>query len=56
MKPMAICLIGGVVVSTALTLFVVPCFYLLTDKLRKRDDVRARTKEAFAKVGDGKLA
>jgi len=50
MKPMAICLIGGVFVSTLLTLFVVPCFYVLTDKLRKRDEVQARTKEAFIAV------
>jgi hydrophobe/amphiphile efflux-1 (HAE1) family protein len=52
MKPMAICLIGGVFVSTALTLVVVPCFYLVTDKLRKRDEVRAKTKEAFIAVGN----
>ncbi|WP_413289051.1 efflux RND transporter permease subunit [Bdellovibrio sp. HCB337] len=56
MKPMAICLIGGVLVSTVLTLFVVPCFYLLVDKIRKRDEVRAKTKEAFASVGDENLA
>ncbi|PCO43128.1 hypothetical protein CQA20_29455, partial [Klebsiella pneumoniae] len=35
MKPMAICLIGGVLLSTVLTLFVVPCFYLLLDRFRK---------------------
>lgn len=56
MKPMAICLIGGVFVSTILTLFVVPCFYLLVDKIRRRDEVRAKTKEAFAAVGDENLA
>jgi HAE1 family hydrophobic/amphiphilic exporter-1 len=55
MKPMAICLIGGVLVSTALTLFVVPCFYLIMDKFRKRDEVRAKTKEAFVAVGDENL-
>ncbi|MGZ3795692.1 MAG: efflux RND transporter permease subunit [Pseudobdellovibrionaceae bacterium] len=48
MKPMALCLIGGVIVSTILTLFVVPCFYLVMDKLRTRDEVRAKTKAAFA--------
>ncbi len=56
MKPMAICLIGGVLVSTGLTLFVVPCFYLIMDKFRKRDEVRAKTKEAFIAVGDENLA
>jgi HAE1 family hydrophobic/amphiphilic exporter-1 len=55
MKPMAICLIGGVLVSTALTLFVVPCSYLLLDRFKKRDEVRARTKEAFAAVGNEAL-
>jgi len=55
MKPMAICLIGGVLVSTILTLFVVPCFYLLMDRFRRRDEVRARTKEAFIAVGDENL-
>lgn len=51
MRPMAICLIGGVFVSTALTLFVVPCIYSLLDKFRKRDEVREQTKRAFAAVG-----
>ncbi|WP_374032254.1 efflux RND transporter permease subunit [Bdellovibrio bacteriovorus] len=52
MRPMAICLIGGVVVSTALTLFVVPAVYLLMDKFKKRDEVREKTKQAFAAVGE----
>lgn len=52
MRPMAICLIGGVLVSTVLTLFVVPCVYLLLDKFRRRDDVREQTKKAFAHVGN----
>ncbi|HEY8270806.1 MAG TPA: efflux RND transporter permease subunit [Pseudobdellovibrionaceae bacterium] len=52
MKPMAVCLIGGVIVSTVLTLFVVPCFYLVIDKFRTRDEVRTKTKQAFATVGD----
>jgi HAE1 family hydrophobic/amphiphilic exporter-1 len=55
MKPMALCLIGGVLVSTVLTLYVVPCFYLLIDRFRKRDEVRERTKEAFIAVGDEAL-
>ena len=55
MRPMAICLIGGVLVSTALTLFVVPCIYSLLDKFRKRDEIREKTKQAFAAVGDEAL-
>lgn len=55
MRPMALCLIGGVVVSTILTLFVVPCFYLLMDRFRNRDEMRAKTKEAFISVGNENL-
>ncbi len=33
--PMALAVIGGVIVSTVLTLFVVPCAYELFDRLRK---------------------
>jgi hydrophobe/amphiphile efflux-1 (HAE1) family protein len=55
MRPMAITLIGGVIVSTVLTLFVVPCGYVLMDKFRKRDVVRAKTKDAFAAVGNEAL-
>jgi hydrophobe/amphiphile efflux-1 (HAE1) family protein len=54
-KPMAITLIGGVFVSTLLTLYVVPCVYLLMDHFRRRDTARARVKEAFADVGDEAL-
>jgi len=55
MRPMAICLIGGVIVSTALTLFVVPVVYSLVDRFRKRDEVKEKTKQAFAAVGDEAL-
>ncbi|MEN0058058.1 MAG: efflux RND transporter permease subunit [Bdellovibrio sp.] len=55
MRPMAICLIGGVLVSTALTLFVVPAVYLLMDKFKTRDTVREKTKQAFAAVGNEAL-
>ncbi|MDD5456187.1 MAG: efflux RND transporter permease subunit [Candidatus Margulisbacteria bacterium] len=34
--PMAVAVIGGVLVSTLLTLFVVPCFYSLTNKDKKK--------------------
>ncbi len=55
-KPMAITLIGGVLVSTLLTLFVVPCAYLLMDKWRKRDSSRAEISQAFGKVGEAEVA
>lgn len=55
MRPMALCLIGGVLVSTVLTLFVVPCVYSLMDRFRKRDEVREKTKRAFEAVGDEAL-
>jgi len=35
-QPMAIAIIGGLIVSTALSLLVVPCFYLVADRLRTR--------------------
>jgi hydrophobe/amphiphile efflux-1 (HAE1) family protein len=34
--PMAVAVVGGVVVSTAMTLFVVPCFYLAAERARAR--------------------
>jgi multidrug efflux pump len=43
-QPMAIAIIGGLVVSTALSLLVVPCFYLVADRLRTR--LLRRTKAA----------
>jgi HAE1 family hydrophobic/amphiphilic exporter-1 len=55
MKPMAITLIGGVFVSTVLTLFVVPCIYSLLDVFRKRGEVRKKTKRAFEAVGNEAL-
>lgn len=55
MRPMAICLIGGVLVSTVLTLFVVPCAYSLFDKFKIRGLVQEKTKEAFAAVGNEAL-
>jgi len=33
--PMALAVIGGVIVSTFLTLFVVPCVYSLLDRFNK---------------------
>ena len=54
-KPMAVTLIGGVLVSTLLTLYVVPVAYDLMDRFRKRDTARERIKEAFHQVGNEAL-
>lgn len=54
-RPMAITLIGGVLVSTLLTLFVVPVAYSLMDRLRRRDTSRANIKKAFLEVGNEAL-
>ncbi|WP_413557375.1 efflux RND transporter permease subunit [Bdellovibrio sp. HCB209] len=51
-KPMAITLIGGVLVSTILTLYVVPVTYSLVDRFRKRDTRQKDVREAFLHVGD----
>ncbi len=40
--PMAVCVIGGVIVSTVLTIFVVPCAYSLFSHLerkKKKEDI-----------------
>ena len=34
--PMAVAVIGGVIVSTALSLLVVPCFYVVADRMKER--------------------
>jgi HAE1 family hydrophobic/amphiphilic exporter-1 len=49
-KPMAITIIGGVLLSTVLTLFVVPCFYLMTERFRKTHKLNKEIKMAFEKV------
>lgn len=51
-KPMAVTIIGGVTLSTVLTLYVVPCVYLLFDKLRKRDENRKAIRAAFEALGE----
>ncbi len=35
-SPMAIAVLGGLVVSTVLSLLVVPAFYVVTDRLKQR--------------------
>ncbi len=49
-RPMAVALIGGVFVSTLLTLVAVPCVYSLLDRFRRRDKVALETKHAFATI------
>jgi multidrug efflux pump len=44
--PMAIAVIGGLVLSTALSLLVVPAFYVVSDKLKMGLKKRAKTGEA----------
>ncbi len=48
--PMAVAVIGGVLVSTVLTLLVVPCAYRLFARLGKRDEDRVETRKAFEDV------
>ena len=47
--PMADAIIGGLILSTALSLFVVPAFYVLTDRAKQRWG-RGKEKEAAAPV------
>src|SRR5690606_25490039 len=49
--PMAIAVIGGLIVSTALSLLVVPAFYLLTDRLRRRRTAPAASPEVQVTAG-----
>jgi HAE1 family hydrophobic/amphiphilic exporter-1 len=49
-KSMAIGLIGGVLASTFLTLFVVPIVYLLLDYFKNASEEAKKVREAFARV------
>ena len=49
--PMAVSIIGGVSVSTFLTLFVVPCVYELFSRIQKRAENKHEILQAFANVG-----
>lgn len=50
--PMAISIIGGVIVSTVLTLLVVPCVYELFSRIQKRSEDKSEIREAFKNVGN----
>jgi len=54
-RPMAITLIGGVLVSTLLTLYIVPITYTLLDRFRKTGHRKEEVKEAFDHVGQTAL-
>jgi hydrophobe/amphiphile efflux-1 (HAE1) family protein len=49
--PMSVAIIGGVTVSTFLTLFVVPCVYELFSRIQKRQENMAEIKTSFEHVG-----
>jgi HAE1 family hydrophobic/amphiphilic exporter-1 len=49
--PMAVSIIGGVAVSTFLTLFVVPCVYELFSRIQRRQENMAEIRTAFKNVG-----
>jgi HAE1 family hydrophobic/amphiphilic exporter-1 len=46
--PMAISIIGGVIASTILTLFVVPCVYSLLSRFERPDELAAQERAALA--------
>ncbi len=51
MVPMAVTIVGGVMVSTFLTLFVVPCFYQLMSRFESHAHDR-ELKEALVELGE----
>jgi HAE1 family hydrophobic/amphiphilic exporter-1 len=51
MVPMAVTVIGGVLVSTVLTLLVVPCFYVLMSRFENTTS-DAELKEALGELGE----
>ena len=50
--PMAVSIIGGVTVSTFLTLYVVPCVYELFSRVQKRAENLEEIRVAFENVGE----
>jgi len=51
MVPMAVTIIGGVFLSTLLTLFVVPCFYELMTRFESHAH-DAELREALTELGE----
>ncbi|MBX2986631.1 MAG: efflux RND transporter permease subunit [Bdellovibrionaceae bacterium] len=54
--PMAVSIIGGVTVSTFLTIYVVPSVYELFSRIQKRQQNREEIRRAFTEVGNEGLA
>jgi HAE1 family hydrophobic/amphiphilic exporter-1 len=54
LRPMAVCVIGGVAVSTFLTLYVVPSAYLLATRLEKRTENNQAIQKAFDHLRGGR--
>jgi hydrophobe/amphiphile efflux-1 (HAE1) family protein len=53
--PLAVVIIGGVLVSTFLTLFVVPCFYSVVSRFEGREDHQDRIANALKEAGSDHL-
>lgn len=51
-RPMAITVIGGVFVSTFLTLLVIPALYAITDRFKKSFQAEHEIRQAFSEVGN----
>lgn len=50
-RGMAITIIAGVFISTILTLYVIPCVYVIMEKIKTRDANQIKIKEAFVQAG-----
>jgi hydrophobe/amphiphile efflux-1 (HAE1) family protein len=51
-RGMAITIIAGVFISTILTLYVIPCFYVIMEKIKTRDANQEKVKKAFILAGE----
>jgi hydrophobe/amphiphile efflux-1 (HAE1) family protein len=54
-RGMAITIIAGVFISTLLTLYVIPCFYVIVEKIKTRDANQEKVKKAFLQAGQDGL-
>ncbi len=55
-RGMAITIIAGVLISTILTLYVIPCFYVIMEKIKTRDANQEKVKKAFIQAGEEGLS
>jgi len=51
-RSMAITIIAGVLVSTALTLYIIPALYAIFERFKKANHDQVHIKKAFATIGD----